>query len=112
MWWPNARVRGEKRAARCCGHPFRLYNRSLEGKDRAELRTPIDRRAVWQPGDFGGANTFGVRKSVASVVALFKAELDPGVHFIEHGHGVERALDRPAAGLRANALGEPEVIGI
>src|ERR1035437_384504 len=109
---PHPPSSAKKGAARCCGHPFWLCNRSLECKDGSERRTPIDRRAVGQTGDLGGANTSVIRKSVASVVAFFKAELDPGVHLVVNGCGVDRALDWPGAGLRANALGELEVIGI
>ena len=80
----------EKGAAAAAATPCEVIQLCLEGKDWSELRTPIDRRAVWQPGDLGGANTFGIRKSVARVVALFKAELDPGVHLVEDGNGVDR----------------------
>src|ERR1039457_155279 len=102
----------EKGAARCCGHPGVGYtNWFLEGKYRPELSAPIDRRAAGQPGDLRGANIMFVRNSVAGVVALFQSELDPWVHLVPNGYGIEVALDRPGAG-HTNSLGESEVIAI
>ena len=37
-------------------------------------------------------------------MALFKAELDPGVHLVEHGDGIDRVLDRPATGIALMSL--------
>src|ERR1019366_9342424 len=102
----------EKGAARCCGHPGVGYtNWFLEGKYRPDLGAQSERRAAGQAGDLRGANIVLVRNSVAGVVALFQSELDPGVHLVEDGHGVEVALDRTGAG-RTNSLGESEVIAI
>src|ERR1017187_8545333 len=84
----------------------------LEGEYRSELRPPVGRCATWHTGDLSGANAFGIRKSEALVFALFKAELDPGIHLVEYGHALQRVLDGTAACGCADALGQLEVIGI
>ena len=61
----------------------------LEGEHRSEFGTPISRGASWLTGNLGGAKAAVGWNSVAGVIALFKAELDPRVHLIEDGDGFD-----------------------
>src|SRR5271157_4688222 len=96
-WLPSKKMGGPlTRATRLQSSSSRVSWEGLEGEDRPEFRAPVGRIAGWQSGNLGGANTFGIGKSLAMVVAFFKAELDPGIHLVEHGRSPDRALDGAA----------------
>src|SRR5579863_710600 len=108
---PKSYYVAAKRKGGCTRQPPCEVWRWLEGEDGPELGAPIGGTAGGLAGNFGRTYAAAVGKRHTAIVALFVAKLHPGIHLVEDGCSLDRALDRTCT-VGPDVLRNTEVVGV